>query len=175
MTDDECSRLYVDFYDRIVGYLVRKYGFTDDQARDIAQDVFFGVFRTVEEMPFAPWSYLKTAAHNRAANVIRTNVTHRKSEGGSLDAMPHLSESAQQDLWTSRPPASPEDMAAEKEELHQLGERIEALSESLRSCVLLRMQGRSYEEIATVLHITIDAVRTRLRDAKRQLRPGGRR
>jgi RNA polymerase sigma factor (sigma-70 family) len=170
MTEADQIELY-GYYDRIVAYLVHRFRFSDEEARDIAQDVFLRVF-VREEKPNEPWLFLKTAAHHRGVNVIRGVVAHRKMGGGSVDAMPHLSDTFLRDFWSSEAPASPEAVAMKNEEVAALGAAIDKLPDSLRRCLLLRMNGLSYGEIAAALQITVDAVRTRLRDSKRLLTGG---
>jgi len=170
MTEDDQIELYGD-YDRIVAYLAHRFRFSDEEARDIAQDVFLRVL-VREEKPINPWLFLKTAAHHRAVNVIRGEIGHRKTRGGSVDALPHLSDTFLRDFWSSEAPESPEAVATRNEEVAALGAAIEKLPDSLRQSLLLRMDGLSYGEIAVALQITVDAVRTRLRDAKRLLMRG---
>ena len=171
MTEDDQIELY-GYYDRIVAYLVHRFHFPDEEARDIAQDAFLRVL-VREEKPIRPWLFLKTAAHNRAVNVIRGKIGHRKTGGKSVDELPHLADMFLRDFWSSEAPPSPEDLAARNEELAGVAKAIEKLPDSLRRCLLLRMDGLSYNEIAVALQITVDAVRTRLRDAKRLLMGGG--
>ena len=178
MPRDERHDLYVKYYDRVVRYLVGKHRFTVEEARDLAQDVFLRVFRHMEREPLdSPWFFLRTTAHNTAVNEIRKRVTRRQSESGSADALPQLEETALRDFWNDGKPLSPEDLASGNEESALLRTAIETLSPPLRQCLLLRLDGLSYEEIATALRVSEDVVRTRLRDAKRllidRLRPGG--
>ena len=177
MVDDERHNLYEQYYQRVVSYLVKKWGFTSEEARDLAQDVFVSVFRHMEhEAIVAMWPFIKTTAHHRAVNEIRKHSIHRKSEAGSLEEL-ELSDAVLRDIWTDRPTPTPEMEAMRNEQAEQLRDAIAGLSPSLRSCVLLRIRGKSYEEIAAILRITVNAVKTRLRDAKKQLiarlGPGG--
>ncbi|HEX7152298.1 MAG TPA: RNA polymerase sigma factor [Thermoanaerobaculia bacterium] len=170
--------LYEDYYPRVVGYLVKKFEFTVDEARDLAQDVFVSVFRHMEQKPIAaPWLFLKTAAHHRAVNEIRSRSIHRKTESGSSDAIPHLAEMLLHDFWNGETPPSPENLATLSEQAARLHDEIEQLPASLRPSLRLWLEGASYEEIGTALRLTVDAVRTRLRDARKllvnRMRPGG--
>lgn len=175
---DERHDLYLQYYERVVGYLVRKHQFPVDEARDLAQDVFIRVFRHMEKSPIAAaWLFLKATAHNVAVNEIRSRSIHRRTLIGSADALPKLAETVRHAFWTDEDPPSPETEAQQQEEATLLRDAIEALPATLRVCLLLRLDGLSYEEIAVALHITVDAVRTRLRDAKKlllsRMRPGG--
>jgi RNA polymerase sigma factor (sigma-70 family) len=72
------------------------------------------------------------------------------------------------------PPAPPEPDLADREEAaaqrKRLGAAVRELSEGQRACLRLWISGFSYEEIAKALGITLDAVKSRLRDAKKLLR-----
>ena len=167
---DERHDIYVQYYPRVVAYLVHKHHFTPEEARDIAQDVFVSVFRHMKDKPItAMWLFLKTTAHNRAANEFRSREIHRRTASGSADAMPHLNDVLLRDFWTDDVPPSPETAASRNEESALLRDAILRLPAALRGCVLLRLDGLSYEEVAQAMRITENAVRTRLRDAKRTL------
>ncbi|HEX6179095.1 MAG TPA: RNA polymerase sigma factor [Thermoanaerobaculia bacterium] len=164
--------LVEQFYERVVRYLVGGWRFTLEEARDLAQDVFVGVLRHMKEKrtPIEkPWKFLKTAAHHRAVNEFRSRHFRRHREVGSSEVIERLAELLLSDVWTGETPPSPEDLAAASQEYGRLREEIENLSPSLRPCLLLWLEGLSYEEIATALHLSVDAVRTRLRDAKKLL------
>lgn len=166
----DARELYEQYYERVVRYLVRRYQFTLEEARDLAQDVFLRVFRHMEQKPIvAPWLFLKTAAHNRAVNEIRARGIHRRTESGSADAIPHLTEILLKDFWTAETPPSPETLATWNERSAQLHVEIDKLPATLRPSLLLWLEGLSYGEIAIALRVSVDAVRTRLRDAKKLL------
>ncbi|MFL6244794.1 MAG: RNA polymerase sigma factor [Thermoanaerobaculia bacterium] len=168
--EDERHDLYELYYNPLVRYLVKRWNFTSDEARDLAQDVFVSVFKRMEHTTVvAMWPFLKTAAHHRAVNAIRTRAIHRRTEAGSLDAMPELDATALRDIWTDETPKTPEGEAIQHEQRVQLREAIDSLSAPLRTCMLLRMSGQPYEEIAAILNVTPNAVKTRLRDAKKLL------
>jgi RNA polymerase sigma factor (sigma-70 family) len=52
----------------------------------------------------------------------------------------------------------------------QVHDAIAALPPGQRQCLQLWMDGFAYSEISAALHISLDAVKSRLRDAKRHLR-----
>ncbi|MDQ3279787.1 MAG: RNA polymerase sigma factor [Acidobacteriota bacterium] len=169
---DERHDIFEQYYDRVVAYLVRKFGFDSEEARDLAQDVFVSVFRHMEQQkPIgAMWLFLKTTAHNRAVNEIRSRSIRRRSESGSADALPNLDDVLLHDFWSDEPPASPESQVSRSQDWVRLRDAIEKLPDTYRQCVLLRLDELSYEEIGIAMHVSTDTVRTRLRDAKKLLR-----
>ncbi|HEX2835295.1 MAG TPA: sigma-70 family RNA polymerase sigma factor [Thermoanaerobaculia bacterium] len=168
---DERHNLYQEHYVRLVRYLVARWEFTTDEAREIAQDVFVRVLSRRKEDPaiVATWPFLKAAAHNQALNVIRSRTIRGRSGGESIDDKPELKDAALREIWNLREPRNPEEETSEKEQSLLLRNAISKLSPALRACLLQRLSGRSYEEIATTLQITPNAVKTRLRDAKKLL------
>jgi RNA polymerase sigma factor (sigma-70 family) len=168
---DDPRELFVQHYKRIVLYLIRRFRFSEEEARDIAQDTFASVFEYMKRHRIdAPWAFLKMSAHNIAVNVIRKRVLRRLIEPKSIDELPHLSETFLRDFFSGEPPATPQDDAVVNEQSARLRDEIEKLHDTFRECLLLRLNGMHYEEIAAALHISVDAVKSRLRDAKKVLR-----
>lgn len=172
MTNEEFRELFLKLYGRIVRYL-RTLGLSEDEAKDTAQEAFLRVLTYVTRNPHAVIDdiqrYLWTAAHNQAMNRIRRRITHRPHEGDSLDAIPNLEQVLLRDFWNDQPPASPEAQAIHNEQVAKLRAAIEQLSDKQKETVLLRLRGLEYVEIARVLGISEETVKTRLRDAKRRL------
>jgi len=170
MTDQEKHDLYVRYYERVVRYLTARYGLKAEEAREMAQDAFVSVFKRVKGKPIEDhWLFIRVTAHNRAANEFRSRELRRRTDGGSIDGRAGLSEVVVKDFWTNRAPDSPEEETSHREQMTLLRSAIEDLPESQRPCVLLRIDGLAYDEIATALKISLDAVKTRLRDAKKFL------
>lgn len=167
--DDKFQDLYFRTYQRTVRYLIRHWHFSVEEARDLAQDVFVSVFKHMQanDVPLS-WTFIKTVAHHRAVNEFRARAVHRKSE--ATDSLQHVSEELLRDFWGDTVPASPEDAVVRREESQRLDSQIERLPPALRATVLLRLRGLTYEEISQALHISIDATRTRLRNATKLLR-----
>jgi DNA-binding CsgD family transcriptional regulator len=70
----------------------------------------------------------------------------------------------------SRPPGEYSPHEAEAWRMKQLHDAIAVLPEGQRHAVELWLDGFQYTDIAQVLRVSVDAVKSRLRDAKRQLR-----
>lgn len=166
------ERELVDLYDRIVRYFVGAWRFEPDEARDLAQDVFLSVLRHMKQKPESiedAWRFLRTAAHHRAVNEFRSRGLRRSKELVSTDVIQRLAEVLLADAWTGDSPPTPADLATSNQQSHRLRDEIEKLSTSLRHPLLLWLEGHSYDAIANALRLSVDAVRTRLRDAKKLL------
>jgi RNA polymerase sigma-70 factor (ECF subfamily) len=168
MTKDErFEAIYRKYYARVWRYY-RACRVSDDEAHDLAQDAFkrlfekFHQFRGTDEQV---WSFLEQIALNVLRNWIRAAKTAKRSANlVDIDDPDFVEE--------PRAPESP-DYAERQESARRrtlLRQAITELPEGQRQCFLLWVQGFKYDEIARDLHITMDAVKSRLRDAKKHLR-----
>lgn len=162
--DDRFQSLYQRFYLRIVRFFVRSFHLSEDDARDLAQDTFFRFYKAMDEYRGdAEWAFLETTARNVAYNRIRSqNTAKRRGQHVDVD-----------DPATRVPSAPAPDYAKQQEDAmrrRQLRDAIAELPTGQRQCIELHLDGFSYEEIARFLKVSLDAVKSRLRDAKRGLR-----
>jgi len=155
--DDRFEELYRRYHRSILAYLGRL-GFSRDEANDLAQDAFTRVYRNMGQYrEEAEWNYLKTAAQHVAYNAIRARETHkRKGDNVPLEKQTELAVRG----------ATAEDKVA----LSEVGAAIEKLPPSLNAPLRLWLKGFTYSEVASMLKITVDAVKSRLRDARSRLR-----
>lgn len=158
--------LYQKYYWRIVRFLMRAFRLPQEDAEELAQDVFVRVFRTIEDYRGdAEWAFLEVTARNLGLNRVRgLNTQKRKGDKVELD-----------DPLLHFEPAAPEgpDYAERESAAHQrkrLHDGIAELPEGQRQCMQLYIDDFSYDEIARTLRISTDAVKSRLRDAKKVLR-----
>jgi len=162
--DDRFRSLYQRFYVRIVRFFVRSFHLSEDDARDLAQDTFFRFYKAMDEYRGdAEWAFLETTARNVAYNRIRSQNT-AKRRGQHLDVA---------DPATRVPSAPPPDYAKQQEEAirrQELRDAIAELPAGQRHCIELQLDGFSYDEIGRFLRVSVDAVKSRIRDAKRGLR-----
>jgi RNA polymerase sigma-70 factor (ECF subfamily) len=159
--DARFEDLFRRYYNRVVSYLVYR-GFSVDDARDLAQETFLRVYKSMQSYRGeAEWQFLKTTAENLGKNRYREESTQKRK--GTRVAIADVPDPAD--------PAVPADVAIERrEETERLADAISALPPRLRECFLLREQGYSYEEMAAILRIPLNSVKSRLHDAKRRLR-----
>ena len=157
--------LFQRFYRRVVAFLMHL-GFSLDDARDLAQETFLRVYKNMDAYRGeAEWAFLRTTAHNLAKNRIRDNSAQkRKVTRVTIEEIA--------DPIDPAPP--PDEVMAVREETARFRDRYAAAVASLsgmqRECFLLRHQGYSYDEIAAVLRIPVNSVKSRLHDAKKRLK-----
>lgn len=138
------------------------------EADDAAQDVFVKAFQGLEnfkgDASFETW--IVRIADNHCLDLLRTKKRHRTE---SLDALLEAKGDAFDGLLSrmnsadNPPPYSPED-------LDLLGRIFAALPEDDREILTLReVEELPYEEIATRLDCSLDAVKGRLKRARQTL------
>ena len=172
--DDWFESIYRQYYAR-VWRNYRRNGVADDEAHDLAQDSFQRLYERMGDIRNAePWPFLKKIAHSVLLNRVRSRKTLKRNakmvEIDDPDVHDELPRTPEPDH------AEQEQTARRRASLHR---EIDALSEGQKQVLLLQLEGKSYEEIAAELRISMDAVKSRRRDALRQLKarmtdePGG--
>jgi RNA polymerase sigma-70 factor (ECF subfamily) len=133
-----------------------------EDARDVAQDAFLEAARTLpllrEPAKFANWVY--GIARRKAIYVLRRRKLH------------HQALEYKQDEERALPPAEEAGAPlARQERAGEIRRALDQLPEIYREVLVLKyMDGRSYEEIATLLGLSQAAVAKRLTRAKGMLR-----
>jgi RNA polymerase sigma-70 factor (ECF subfamily) len=160
----EC--LFNRYYRPVIAYLMRDFGLSLEDARELTQETFLRVYTHMEGYRGdAQWMFLKTTAHNVVANHFRgLDTDKRRRIDVSMDAAG--------DPPAPEPPADVKLIEKEKNAAFRkrLTEALAELPEITRHCVLLRGRGYSYDEIRIRLDLSLDAVKSRLKDAKKRLR-----
>jgi len=155
--------LYQRFYWRMVRFYVRAFRVSQEDAEELTQEAFLRFYEALDEYRGdAEWGFLETIARNVAYNWIRSRMTAKRNA-------PTVSIDDRETFRKNEPEAKPHDYA-EGEEVKRLYAAIASLPASQRICVEYQLQGYKYEEMAAVLRITVDAVKSRLRDARKTLR-----
>lgn len=165
--DDLFRSLYKRYYARMLRYFRRVFHVSEADAQELTQDSFLRFYRAMDEYRGeAEWALLETIARNVGYNRVRSLTTIKRGavRPESLDGgdSPHNDPAAAQ--------RHPVDALIDAERLTRLREGIAALPKGQRQCLRLWLDDFSYEEIARALRISLDAVRSRIRDAKRLLR-----
>jgi RNA polymerase sigma-70 factor (ECF subfamily) len=145
--------------------------FSPEESHDLAQETFLNVFRGIHS--FRGESSPRTWIVNVAANVWRNELRHRST----------VKRFAQEVSLTEGPLGVEEEVSLRvgaddlladllKEERRRLLLRkLQELPPQMRRCVLLRvLQDLKYHEIAAVLGISIQTVKSHLHQARRRLK-----
>jgi RNA polymerase sigma-70 factor (ECF subfamily) len=149
----------VDLYGRRIYYAAYSFLRNVDDAADIVQEVFLRAYKNIGSFDtsraFYPWLY-------RIARNLCINTVQKASRKDT--ALPA------EELLSARD-GDPASDLLRKEEVEQLREAIERLSDKHREIIKLKtFQECSYAEIADILGIPIGTVMSRLYAARSKLR-----
>ncbi len=166
--EQACAELVSD-HQRMVFQLSLHLLSDPEEARDLTQDVFLQVFRTIHR--FRGQSALRTWIYRIAVNQARNRQRwwrrrHRSSQV-SLDE--HIEQHG--DIVASDVRGKPDVVLGRKELATRIWTALESLPFDQRTAVVLReIDGLSYDEIAFSLGIAIGTVKSRLTRAREALR-----
>jgi RNA polymerase sigma-70 factor (ECF subfamily) len=144
-------------YERAVYNLAVRTLRDSTEAQDAVQEAFFKAYRALHT--FRPGAKFSTWIFTICYRLCCDRLAKRKRFSG--DELPDRAD----------PSAGPEALAERNDEAVRLRAAIDALPEKYRTVVTLyHLQGKQYEEIATVLNLPLGTVKTHLFRAKEQLR-----
>ena len=151
------EKLFRDFYPSLCSFAC-KYLEDPAQAEDFAQDVFITLWDKRGEMntELSIKSYLYTAVKNRCLNHLRQQAVRQR-----------FSES---ELHKKELPAYFRDSLIEEETHRLIYQAVNELSERCRDIIRLNLEGLKNQEIADLLSISVNTVKTQKAIAYRQLR-----
>lgn len=159
-------------YERPIFSLIYRMVRNREQAEDLSQETFVKALNAIEsyrpEYKFSSWIF------KIANNVSIDHLRRRELDTLSLDGSPHaLTPEAIQ--ASALQLGDRQETALEELEAKELGGEIEVAIASLRpeyrACILLRhVEGRPYEEIATMLDLPLGTVKTYIHRARGELR-----
>ena len=166
-SNDRFQSLYRRYYARMLRYFRKVFRVSEAEAQELTQDSFLRFYRAMDEYRGdAEWALLETIARNVGFNRVRSLTTVKRGaiKPESLDEL----DSARTDPAGVQTDPVAKLISAERRQ--RLRQAILGLPKGQRRCVQLWLEDLSYEEISTSLQISLDAVRSRIRDAKRLLR-----
>ena len=155
--NSEAFATLVERYDRAVYHLAYRTVRDSEEARDVTQEAFFKAYRSLKT--FKPGAKFSTWIFVIAYHACCDRLNRRKRF--SNEEFPEWADSA----------PGPEESAIAGDEARRLRAAIERLPEKYRTVITLyHLQGKQYDEIATVLGVPMGTVKTHLFRAKEQLR-----
>ena len=163
--NERFEALYRRHYGRVLRYYLR-FGVANPEAQDLAQEAFKRIYESFDQWRAeAEWSFIETVAHRVLLNWVRARQTIKRNAP--------IIEIDNPGVAIDPPAPEPPDYAERQQ--HELRKKrlyaaIEELPSGQRQCVQLWLEELQYDEIASALKTTVDAVKSRLRDAKKQLR-----
>jgi RNA polymerase sigma-70 factor (ECF subfamily) len=159
--DEQFEELY-KYYRGALALLLRL-GFSRDESDDLVQESFMRVYKHMDEYRGeALWAYVEKTVRRVAANSIRAKHTGKRH-----------GEMVSDEVLATLPDTSlllPDARLAQAEVVKRVRAAVAELKPADRAIVLLRLNGRSYEEIAEGLGLTMSAVKSRLNLARKRLK-----
>lgn len=161
--DRRFEQLYRAHYRKIVRFFLANFRFTDAEARELAQDVFKRVYEHMETYAAdSDEAYLREVARNVALNEIRARQTAKRA--GIAVSIDEAQEVA------ARRGSRPDDVLGRREVIERLRDGILNLPPRPRTCMMLWLEGLTYNQMAERLDVTLDAVKACLFEARKRLR-----
>jgi RNA polymerase sigma-70 factor (ECF subfamily) len=171
-SDERAARELVERFERPVFSLVYRMVRDRELAEDLTQEVFVRTFNNLQryDRSYKFSSWLFKIAYNLTVDHLRKKRLKTISIHGSPDAVtPERQEATSLSLESDV--ESPDAMAESKELAGSLEEAIGRLRPEYRTAILLRhVEGRAYEEIASVMDVPLGTVKTYIFRARRELR-----
>jgi RNA polymerase sigma-70 factor (ECF subfamily) len=158
------------YQDKIYGYVSRMLG-DPDEAEDVAQETFVRAYQSLPSFrgaaSFHTWLY--RIASNLAIDVARRNRRHSAGDFSLDEPLPSAEGDYERDIADDS--GGPEQLTTRREMQELVREAVAELPEKLRAVmVLYELQGESYEDIAEILGCPLGTVKSRLFNARAQLR-----
>jgi RNA polymerase sigma-70 factor (ECF subfamily) len=154
-------------YRSVLNLIYRFIGRRED-ANDLAQDVFLGVYRA--RRTYRPTAKFSTWLYKNTLNIcLNFNRAMRHRRAASLSAESAEGEGPME--MEDRKAQQPSDVLEKSELRDKVREAVDALPPNQRAAVLLaRFEKLSYKEIAETMDLSVQAVKSLLSRAKENLR-----
>ena len=158
---DSAQVVVQQFRPRLLSYF-RHHNFSDADAEDLVQETFrrvlAGIHGLNDESKFLPWLFQIARNVQLSARAV---IFQRKEE--ALDS-----------VETARMTDSSEDAVSRsmnRERVERVWKALDQLPPRQKQCLVMRTtQEMSYEEIATVMRLSVNTVRNHLREARLHLK-----
>ena len=153
-SESRFKEIYHTNYSRVIRICLGYVNGDETLAKDITQEVFIKVW---ENLPgFRKESAVSTWIYRITVNTCLLHIRNQKKKKAEVDTA-NLSAVAE------------ENAHPEENQLKQLHGCIQMLSQTNRSLILLELEGLPQKEIADIVGLSHEAVRTRIHRIKNQL------
>ena len=170
------NALYARYGERIFNSIYQRVG-SREEAEDLTQETFLSAHKARDQFrgDAKVYTWLYRIAENHCKNRFKQRDRQREMEGPSLDAGTigdaDGSEGTAQTREIADWSASPAPLLEQKELQSQINRAVDSLQPAYKSVLVLRdVDGLSYNEIAEVTGLTLEAVKTRLNRARTMVR-----
>jgi RNA polymerase sigma-70 factor (ECF subfamily) len=155
VNEQDLERLFREYHQPLVRYLVRRLG-DRDWAEEVAQETFLRALRQETIVSERSWIFAV------ATNLVRDDARKDARRRARLEI---LREQEKADAIVE-----PEPLPVERAESQAMARKaLDALTERDREALLMREEGLDYHEIAAALGVSFGSVGTTLSRARRRL------
>lgn len=173
--DHTAFEILVDCYkSSVANYAARTLG-DATEAQDIAQNVFVKVFRSISHFRFQSTisTWIFTITRNLCINELRRRA---RRQFASFDEMQRNGKPSPELALEAAPQSDPQDAIVNAELIEKIEQALADLPERQRRAILLLRENElSYEDIASVLGVSVPATKALIhcgrKELKRRLRP----
>jgi RNA polymerase sigma-70 factor (ECF subfamily) len=165
-SEEELKALFDRHYPAVFHFFQNR-GVPREDARDLTQETFLRVYRGIgrfrRDASFQTWLF-QIATNLWCNDVRRRTAGKREGSEVSLDVL------AGKGREVAEEPAHPLDGMLAEERRSTLREALAELPPQMRRCVLLRLdRDLKYREIASLMQISVDTVKSQLAQARSRL------
>jgi len=169
--EEALERVLAMHQDMVYRTSLRLMAGNEDEAAELAQQVLISAFRKIDrfrgDARFSTWLYRITVNLAKNRYVVQNRERGRYT---ALDAPVGEGEDAKPRDWADTA-VSAHQLAADRETVEILQQRMEQLDPDFREVIVLRFfEELSYEEIAESLGVPVGTVKSRINRARKSLR-----
>lgn len=167
--DDEAFRMVVGKYQKLVLNCAYRFLRNKESAEDITQEVFIEVFESIDS--FRADSQLSTWIYRIAVTKSLNQLRSLKRKKRFAVVISFFGEEPVEERLSAPETTNPDKELENQERGQILNWALEKLSDNQRiAFTLSKVEGMSYEEIASILHVSIPSVESLIHRAKENLR-----
>ena len=162
-----------DAYHGRVFRFFKSRNFHDDEARDLTQETFVRVFQNMDKLRSrtALDSWILRIAANLWKNEIRSRKTGKRyAQEVAFDGSGADGDAIERAALDMKDVPSPLDETLAAERLAATEKCVEALPPGMRRCLVLHVyQDRKYQEIADLLKLSVQSVKSHIHQARQHV------
>lgn len=161
-------------YFKSICFFFHRQGFPLWESQELAQDTFLRAYRGLES--FRGEATVRTWLFRIARNILKNRFRYhsrlrRNGEEVSLEARQEAGFDTGEASVGSTSEPSPEDVVLSSEQVEMVRRTLEDLPPQMRQCLILRLdQELKYKEIALIMDVSVDTVKSHLFQARQKLK-----